>query len=239
MHKKISIITINFNNLLGLVKTYESFYSQVHKHIQFIIIDGGSSDGSKEFIIKHQSHINFWVSEPDKGVYHAMNKGLEQATGDYCIFLNSGDYFVNRNVLRLVSEKIDISSDLVYGLIQWEETLSYWNPRIGLKPFEMAFKSLIPHQGVFFKTGLIKKLGGYHESYKVISDWALLLEIHKLSKNIQKIDLVVSICEKQGISATYEALAKRERLNYLWKNDKKNLLLGFLFLLKKRFSPNS
>lgn len=232
---KISIITINFNNLLGLKRTCLSITQQLSNDFEFIIIDGGSTDGSKEYIIKHESHVNFWVSEPDKGVYNAMNKGLAQATGDYCIFLNSGDYFVDRNVLRSISEQIDNTTDLVYGLIQWEETLSYWNPRIGIKSFEMAFKSLIPHQGVFFKTEVLKNMGGYIESYKVISDWALLLAIHNKSSKIQKIELVISMCEKQGISSTYEALAKKERMNYLIKYDKKTLIMGFLYQIKKRF----
>jgi glycosyltransferase involved in cell wall biosynthesis len=231
----ISIITINYNNLQGLIKTVESVLNQSYSKIEFIVIDGGSTDGSKEYFENISYSISYWESMPDNGVYHAMNKGLEQATGHYCIFLNSGDYFFDKNVLSNVKSQLDTTSDISYGLIQWEETLHYWNPRRGIKPFEMAFESLIPHQGVFFKTEVLKNMGGYIESYKVISDWALLLAIHNKSSKIQKIELVISMCEKQGISSTYEALAKKERMNYLIKYDKKTLIMGFLYQIKKRF----
>jgi len=231
---KLSIITVNYNNKTGLLNTLNSVFNQTFLNFELIVIDGCSNDGSNAILNSYSDKIVYWVSEKDRGAYHAMNKGLEQATGDYCIFLNSGDYFFDNNVLSNVDSQLDTTSDISYGLIQWEETLHYWNPRIGIKPFEMAFKSLIPHQGVFFKTEVLKNMGGYIESYKVISDWALLLAIHNKSCKIQKIELVISMCEKQGISSTYEALAKKERMNYLIKYDKKTLIMGFLYQIKKR-----
>ena len=237
MNKSInlSVITVNLNNLAGFRKTLFSIIKQVNVRYELIVIDGGSTDGSIDLIKNNSRYINYWVSEHDRGVYHAMNKGLEQATGDYCIFLNSGDYFFDKNVLSNVDTLLDRSSDISYGLIQWEDSLKYWNPRRGIKPFEMAFKSLVPHQGVFFKTEVLKNMGGYIERYKVVSDWALILAIHNKSSKIQKIELVISMCEKQGISSTYEALAKKERMNYLMKYDKKTLLMGVLYKIKKRF----
>jgi glycosyltransferase involved in cell wall biosynthesis len=237
MNKSInlSVITVNLNNIAGFRKTIFSIFKQINVRYELIVIDGGSTDGSLDLLKKYNSLIHYWVSEQDNGVYHAMNKGLEQATGDYCIFLNSGDYFFDKNVLSNVDNLLDRSSDISYGLIQWEDTLKYWNPRRNIKPFEMAFKSLVPHQGVFFKTEVLKNMGGYIESYKVVSDWALLLAIHNKSRKIQKIELVISMCEKQGISSTYEALAKKERMNYLLNYDKKTFILGVLYQIKKRF----
>ena len=98
--KTFSIITINYNNKDGLLKTIESVLCQTYKDFEFIVIDGGSTDGSREIIEKYAGHIDYWVSEPDKGIYNAMNKGIKVAHGDYLNFMNSGDYFYNENVLN-------------------------------------------------------------------------------------------------------------------------------------------
>jgi glycosyltransferase involved in cell wall biosynthesis len=105
---KISVITINYNNLNGLINTVTSVFDQTYLQREFIIIDGGSTDGSKEFIEKKSTEFTYWVSEKDKGVYHAMNKGLAKATGDFCLFLNSGDILFKNNILSDFSKLIDI-----------------------------------------------------------------------------------------------------------------------------------
>ena len=99
---KLSIITINYNNKNGLQKTIDSVISQTFKDFEWIIIDGGSTDGSKELIEKYSQHITYWVSEPDKGIYNAMNKGIKVAKGEYLFFLNSGDYLVQPNTINQI-----------------------------------------------------------------------------------------------------------------------------------------
>jgi len=232
---KFSIITINYNNLKGLLKTIESVLKQTYYNVEFIIIDGGSTDGSIEYIESISSKIHYWISELDSGVYHAMNKGLRVAKGDFSLFLNSGDYLKDSDVIYNVSQLLNFKSALVYGLIQWEDSLELWNPKRDLKPFEMFNKSCIPHQAVFFKTETIKKYGGYKEEFRVISDWGLMLEMIRDKHTIQKIDLVVSFCEKQGISAAYEQLAKKERIQYLSKYSFSTLIIGYLFILRHYF----
>ena len=93
MKPKISIITINYNNFEGLKKTIKSVINQTWKDYEYIVIDGGSNDGSVEYLKSLDNTINFWVSEADNGVYHAMNKGINKANGEYLLFLNSGDHF--------------------------------------------------------------------------------------------------------------------------------------------------
>src|SRR5690606_22317295 len=107
---KLSIVTINLNNLVGLQKTMQSVFNQTFTDYEYIVIDGGSTDGSKEYIEKHTNKLVYWVSEKDGGVYEAMNKGIIKATGEYCNFLNSGDYFWNNSVLEksLVHNEVDI-----------------------------------------------------------------------------------------------------------------------------------
>ncbi len=100
MEKSLSIITVNRNNDTGLKKTIDSVISQTYNDFEFIIIDGASTDSSAELIRKYSSYLSYWISEPDNGTYHAMNKGIRVSAGDYCLFLNSGDYLLDDKVLE-------------------------------------------------------------------------------------------------------------------------------------------
>ena len=236
---KFSIVTINYNNLPGLKNTVESVIKQDFNDFEFIIIDGGSEDGSKEYLQNNYRSFTYWVSEKDHGVYHAMNKGLSKATGEFTLFLNSGDYLYDKGVLSCVNNRLNSSFDLVYGLIQWEGIHPLWNPRSGIQAFEMVFQSLIPHQATFFKTKLIQKMGGYDVSYKVISDWGLMLSMIDQGYKTQKMDLIISTCEAQGISAKYETLAKKERNQFLIRYSKLLMIKGYLYKVKQYITKNS
>ena len=97
---KLSIITINYNNCSGLEKTIQSVIKQSFTDYEWIVVDGGSTDGSKELLEKYQNHFAFWVSEPDNGIYHAMNKEMQKATGDFCLYINSDDYLIDKRHRR-------------------------------------------------------------------------------------------------------------------------------------------
>lgn len=109
----LSIITINFNNKEGLIKTVESVVHQSYQDFEYIVIDGGSTDGSADYIKEQQTHFDYWVSEPDKGIYNAMNKGIEVAKGEYCLFLNSGDWLVEGSLKDLF--KHNFNDDVIYS----------------------------------------------------------------------------------------------------------------------------
>ena len=111
---KYSVITINYNNREGLKHTIDSVVCQTYTDFEFIIIDGGSTDGSVEIIREYEEHITYWVSEKDHGIYHAMNKGVAQAHGDYCIFMNSGDCFHSSYVLDSIKE---YQEDIICGKV--------------------------------------------------------------------------------------------------------------------------
>src|SRR5580698_3099287 len=109
----ISIITINFNNKIGLAETMESVLRQDKEYVEYIVIDGGSSDGSAEAIRTREKELAYWVSERDNGIYHAMNKGIARARGEYLLFLNSGDTFNGPNSLsRLLAD--NPTEDIIY-----------------------------------------------------------------------------------------------------------------------------
>ena len=99
---KLTVVTINYNNCKGLEKTLRSVTSQLTPEVEYVVIDGGSTDGSVDLIKRYEKNISFWVSEPDKGIYNAMNKGIAHAKGEYINFMNSGDCFHSPDVLSRV-----------------------------------------------------------------------------------------------------------------------------------------
>ena len=112
---KISIITINYNEKVGFEKTIKSVLNQSYQDFEFIIIDGGSTDGSINVIEKYKDSISYWVSEPDKGVYNAMNKGIRASKGEFVIFMNGGDCFNNDLVLEEIAPMLNDEFDVYYG----------------------------------------------------------------------------------------------------------------------------
>ena len=111
--RKFSIITINYNNLEGLKRTVESVVNQTWQEFEYIVIDGGSTDGSAVYIESQKDKFDYWVSEPDKGIYNAMNKGIKVATGEYLLFLNSGDELIDIEALNKNHFHLE-EMDLIY-----------------------------------------------------------------------------------------------------------------------------
>lgn len=174
-----TIVTINYNNLKGLKKTIESVLNQNFIDFEFIIIDGNSSDGSKELIESVSDRLSFWVSEKDGGIYNAMNKGIHASKGDYIQFLNSGDALANENVLEYIFKNIDETHgqyDFYYTDIinQLNKNIHYYPNHLTFKHF---FEFTINHQATFFKKELFEKYGGYSEHYKIVSDWEFYMKI--------------------------------------------------------------
>lgn len=115
MRHRLSIITINYNDKNGLEKTIKSVINQSCRDYEFIVVDGGSNDGSADIIKNHTDYIDKWVSEPDKGIYNAMNKGALMASGDYITYLNSGDEFHDQDVTRDIISHLDRETDIIFG----------------------------------------------------------------------------------------------------------------------------
>ncbi|GHU69645.1 glycosyl transferase [Bacteroidia bacterium] len=174
---KLSIITINFNNAEGLQKTIESVISQSFTDFEYIIIDGGSTDGSVDVIEAYADRITYWISEPDKGIYNAMNKGILQAKGEYCLFLNSGDFLYKDTVLQNAAAKMS-DADVIYGnafnvdndkKIRSNILIS---SQLSMRNF---YASSILHPATFIKKKLFES-SLYDEQYHVISDWYFFVQ---------------------------------------------------------------
>lgn len=211
---KLSIITINLNNASGLQKTIESVISQQSQAFDFIIIDGGSSDGSKAVIEKYRDKIHYWVSEPDRGIYAAMNKGIRVATGDYLQFLNSGDYLLSPNVTdRMLHNMPDCS--IVYGNKLRENNgklkidKSYAGRQI---TFLDLYISTIYHACAYIKRSLFEKYGLYDETLNIVSDWKFyLLAVGLNNESVAYCDIDMVWFDPSGISSTQKTLDKIER----------------------------
>lgn len=210
---KLSIITINYNNLQGLEKTYQSVVSQTWQDYEWIVIDGGSTDGSKEFLEEHQDKFSYWVSEPDKGIYNAMNKGIETSTGEYCFFLNSGDSLIDNLVLARVFAR-NFDEDVVHGSIRFKfedhEEIRNTDKPITLRTF---LYGTINHSGCsFIRRDAFDKWGKYDESLKIVSDWKWFLKAVGLGvASTRYIDVLISEFDCKGISMGNVQLVESER----------------------------
>ena len=198
---KLSIITINLNNSSGLKKTLESVLNQTYRDYEYILIDGDSVDGSKQLIENHKDKFAYWISESDKGIFNAMNKGVKQASGEYLLFLNSGDCFYNYMILNEIF-KTNLSEDIVYGNVIWEPALVHHQ---GIFPdtftFEYFKKYSLPHQATLIKKEMFETVGLYDESYKVISDWLFfVLALYKYNCSYRHLNQIISICDSKGMS---------------------------------------
>lgn len=204
MQYKLSIITINFNNQSGLCKTVVSVISQTYRDYEYIVIDGGSSDDSIKVIIEHEKKINYWVSEKDNGVYHAMNKGISQAQGDYLLFLNSGDFFCDSFVLENVFIN-NHHADFLCGrcaLSRNGKVIHITNPP-EVHTFQTYFRDGINHQSTFIKRSMFLKYGLYREDFKYNSDWEFWIRTIILNNcSTEKLDQIICEYNLEGISST-------------------------------------
>lgn len=202
---RLSIITINYNNRNGLQKTIESVISQTNKNFEWIIIDGGSTDGSKELIEKYSSYIAYWVSEPDKGIYNAMNKGIKVSHGDFLWFLNSGDYLYDANVLMqllpLLKEK-----DIYVGNMYCVDCVGKkWMSKKDFTPEgiikKLTFSSFC-HPSTIFNRNVFEVYGYYREDKKIASDWFFYYQSLVMGNaTLKEIPFVLTVFDNNGISS--------------------------------------
>ena len=205
---RYSIITINYNDKEGLSRTIKSVINQTSKDFEYIIIDGGSTDGSVDIIKQNANHIDYWVSEKDKGVYNGMNKGIAQAKGDYLVFMNSGDCFHMPDVLTLMS---DYQEDIICGKVFEGNTTipsGHYKPTITLVDL---MRGSLPHQAMFIKRELMVK-HPYDENYKILSDWKFCIQALVFDNcTFRNSDVVVADYDISGISTNSNGLLAKER----------------------------
>ena len=214
---KYSIITVNYNNKEGLRKTIESVIHQTFRDFEFLVIDGGSTDGSVDVLKEYDSQINFWVSEPDGGIYQGMNKGIVKATGEYLNFMNSGDCFYSSDILEKISNyqsdaDFIVGKDYHYNDVIHRGHVSIQPPRTTMIHF---FVATLDHQSSFIKREMFTN-SLYDESRRLVSDWIFFTEkIVKEGKQVQFIPDIICRREEGGLSEQQREKNRKEINEYL------------------------
>ena len=205
---RFSVITINYNDKIGLERTINSVINQTNDDYEYIIIDGESTDGSVDVIMRYANHITYWVSEKDKGVYNAMNKGVDQAHGDYLIFMNSGDCFHSPVALDSFKE---YKEDIICGKVLKGNAQKPSGPRKSAITLVDLMRGSLPHQAMFIKRELLIA-HPYDENYKIMSDWKFCLETIVYGNcTFRACDIIVADYDTSGISTNSNGLLPKER----------------------------
>lgn len=200
---KLSIITINLNDKTGLQKTVNSVFAQTFKDVEYIVIDGDSNDGSADLIEQHKGKISKYVIEKDTGIYNAMNKGIRLSSGEYLLFLNSGDYLESTATLDKVAKHLH-SYDIIYGNMIIDKDGKFTQ---GISPKKLEFEEMIRgtlwHPVSFIKRTLFDTYGLYKENYKIISDYEFFLRTIFVERvSTQHINEFISVFNTKGIGSS-------------------------------------
>ena len=210
---KVSIVTVNLNHAAGLEKTIESVAGQTFRELEYIVVDGGSTDGSQKVISSFAGKISRHISESDKGIYDAMNKGLSLACGEYIYFLNSGDRLVSPNTLARIFDSTFSDADLLYGdVIRPDSQGKLWECRHP-DPLTVAafFGFGICQQAIFYKRALFEDLGKFDENFKIAGDWDFNLRVLLAGRATRHLNFPVAHYQGGGVSVTKPDLAAQEK----------------------------
>lgn len=213
-----SIITITKNHKHGLKKTASSIQTQTCKNYEWIIVDGDSTDGTQNDFIDYKNALI--ISEPDKGIYDAMNKGIDKTTGDYIIFMNAGDQFASPDVLQQILIATANNPDFIYG-----DSLEDHHYKRARSHTKMNWGMFTHHQAMIYKRASLDTLR-YNLDYKIAADYDLTLRFLRLAKNIVYIPLPVCIFETGGTSQTSAGRGRNEQFITRHKNKICSILLN-------------
>lgn len=203
---RITVVTVAFNAREALETTIRNVAGQDYANLEYIVIDGGSADGSLEVIERHAADITRWVSEPDRGIYDAMNKGVAMATGDYCIFMNAGDTFVAPDTVNTVVAGMERGDDVVYGDIVKNGVL-----KTSLAP-RNCHKMFYCHQSAFTSTACLLAFP-FDTAHRYSADFKQAKQLILAGKRFRHLPVAVAHFDTHGVSNT-------QRSKGLWDNVK-------------------
>lgn len=197
----VTIITAVYDGHATLEETIKSVIGQFYTNFEYLVIDGGSTDGTIELLAKYDDAIDYWVSEPDNGVYDAFNKGIDLARGEWLIFLGSDDTFVDHTVISKVFSK-DYQSKMLYGNVVWGNSARIYDGKFSKTKL---YYDNICQQSIFYHKDLFKMLGKFDLKYRLLADWVLNLRAFADKRiNPTYIDTIISVYSIDGMSMTDE-----------------------------------
>lgn len=231
----LSIITICYKIKDEIEKTCQSIVNQTWQDFEWVVIDGGSTDGTVDILNKYRSRINVFISEKDRGIYNAMNKGIKLASGKWLSFMNGGDAYAANDVLEKIFKDKEYDADVLYGNVNKIYPDGHTeHDNYNTKP-DLSFflRDVINHQSSFIKRNLFDKFGFYDEIYKIAADWEKWIVFTENGCKFQKVDITVANFMCNGISSNMSALAaelEKIRAQYFVKQSR-YLLFGCLPLI--------
>lgn len=208
---KISIITVTYNAESVLEETMLSVINQTYNNIEYIIIDGGSTDGTIDIIKKYEDKISYWISEPDKGIYDAMNKGIDKAKGDWINFMNAGDSFYDKDIIKKIHKQlVSVKADIFYGGVK--HIMPYGTKLLNpLPPRSLLYNMPCSHQAIFIKKNIQKKFP-YNIKFKIAADYNLFYNLYKKGYIFELIPLCIANSEGTGESYINKCITMKEVL---------------------------
>ena len=212
----VTVITVCFNSARTLEQCILSVLGQSYPNIEYIVVDAASSDGTKEILDRHAEHIDYFVSEPDRGLYHAMNKGIALASGDYILMLNSDDWYPQLAVSRLVEAQQQSGADFVSALAQHVDEAGRPTQILRSMPYDASVRFRMPlrHETMLVPAAAYNKVGGYDESYRIIADFKLVTTLFDAGLSHHEVPEALMFFRNTGVSSLQKDLlfAERERL---------------------------
>lgn len=227
---KISIVTIVLNDKNNIERTIQSVLAQ-DIEFEYVIIDGGSTDDTLDVIEKYKDKINILVSEPDTGIYNAMNKAIDLVNGEWVCFMNSGDMFFDSNVLKKILPNLDDNVDIVYG----DQEVRYISKSKILKAdknIKDIWKGMVfSHQSCFVKKDILKQYR-FNESNRITADYELFNILYKVNKRFKYIPMIVASVSTGGVSDIKRIDSIVSRWNIIDKNFGLNIYYLKLIILE-------
>lgn len=202
----VTVITVVYNDVSCIEKTMQSVIRQTYPHVEYIVIDGGSVDGTVDLIKKYENQVAYWVSEQDGGIYAAMNKAIAKATGEWVCFMNSGDYFCNDDVLKIVFQKNSFDGiDVVYGNSVMEKSDSRKVRLPVVKSVADLWKGPVFRHGAMFTRLEYHKKYPFKETsaYRICADYDFIYQLYLDKCHMQFVDVDVLVFEQIGVSANW------------------------------------
>lgn len=214
----VSIITVVYNSERFIENTIKSIINQTYSNIEYIIVDGASTDGTIDVIKKYENYIGKWISEKDKGLYDAMNKAIEMASGEYLWFINSGDEIYTESILSDIFSKLEDMPDVIYGET---EMINFKGQQIGMRrhsvPEKLTWRSLrfgmkVCHQSILVKKELVEP---YRIDYKYSADFEWVLKVLKKARSIHNARLILSKFMEGGLTRQSLVPSLKERFRIM------------------------
>jgi putative colanic acid biosynthesis glycosyltransferase len=225
----ISVVTVVFNGKNSLEKTIQSVLNQSYKNIEYVIIDGGSTDSTQNIINKYTDVIDYWISEPDNGIYDAMNKGINAARGDWIYFLGSDDILYDNRTISDVVAYLAKEESVVFGNIM------YNNGKCVKSRFNIytLLHNTVHHQSAFYNANLFRNWS-YDSGLRLIADYELNLRIYLNKMKYQQINKTIAICNQRGQSRSNlkQAFIETNLVRKKYVSGILGMILYFLYYIK-------